>query len=218
MATQLILRRAMNGLAPVTAHDAEILRVREKRCAECGKVFFKDPRNTWAYWERAKYCGQACSGLGVAKTKDANRPSIEEKFWSNVEKTDGCWLWTGYSDKDGYGVLVYEGKFYRCPSFSLKLDGRPVPKGRFACHTCDTPACVKPEHLYVGTPSQNVQDALSRNRMLVGSRHYASKLTEADIPKIRTDPRTHEIIASAYKVSASLVGLIKSRKIWRHVP
>lgn len=192
-------------------------RVNEKTCANCGCSFTKDKRNTWAYWEKAKYCGHACAGIGVARLKAEQRPSIEEKFWLNVEKEDGCWPWTGSTDKDGYGILEYEGKFFRANVFSLKLDGRPVPQGQYACHTCDNPPCVRPDHLYPGTPTQNMADALARGRLQIGERHYAAKLTEASVVEIRNSHETDKTLAERYGVSDSLIYLVRARKCWKHV-
>lgn len=139
-------------------------RVSHKSCEHCGRVFSKDPRNTWKYWERAKYCSQACSGEAWAATAKLRQPSIREKFQSYVVKADGCWRWSGPRDKDGYGVFFVAKKQYRAPVVALEVDGRPVPKGMYALHHCDNPECVRPDHLYPGTPKQNVADMIDRGR------------------------------------------------------
>ena len=236
MATQLIVRRAFSGLVAVTPHDAELIaelpmqptlferenmnetKPTEKICENCGLKFQRDTRSTWMRWAQAKYCGKKCSGIGVAKTKDKNRPSIEEKFWSLVTISDGCWLWQGGGrDKDGYGLMEYQGKMLRATALSLSIDGRPVPKGQYACHTCDNPPCVRPDHLYPGTPTQNMADAIARGRLRVGEQCHQAKLTEKDVRAIREARGTHAEIAVEYGVSDSTVGLIKQRRIWKHV-
>jgi hypothetical protein len=63
----------------------------------------------------------------------------------------------------------------RAPRVALELDGRPVPVGMLACHACDNPQCVNPAHLCAGTPKQNTKDALERNRLPRGERHYTAK-------------------------------------------
>jgi DNA-binding Xre family transcriptional regulator len=117
------------------------------------------------------------------------------------------------TDKDGYGVFFYEGKQYRAPPFALKLDGRPVPKGMMACHTCDNPICVRLDHLYPGTPKQNVDDMISRGRA-----NHGKKLTAEQVSKIKKLDLDHGEIAAAFGVSRSNISLIKEGKIWRHVP
>ena len=92
---------------------------------------------------------------------------MAERFWSKVEKSDGCWLWTGATVGRGYGVLLYRD------SRTLKLAhrisweicrGEVPPSDLFVCHTCDVPACVNPDHLFVGTRSANMQDASRKGR------------------------------------------------------
>lgn len=189
-----------------------------KPCIHCGKEFRKDPRNTWAYWSKAKYCSQACAGLAHQIRSNANRPSIEEAFWKHVQKSEGCWNWTWLLDKDGYGLFPYMKKMHRAHVVALRLDGRPVPAGKYGCHHCDNPKCVRPSHLYAGTPRQNVGDKIRRGRQPMGSAIPAAKLSEADVIRIRQMTGTHGEIASGFGVARATVSLIKERKTWRHVP
>lgn len=183
-----------------------------KVCAHCGNVFARDKRCTWAHWGRAKFCSRACNAAAWSVTAQARRPSIEEAFNKYVTKTNGCWPWTGLTDKDGYGLFNYERTQYRAPAFALKLDGRPVPKGMMACHHCDNPICIRPDHLYPGTCKQNVADMINRGRA-----NFAKKLTPEQVIEIRALDGDHGEIAAAYGVSRSNVSLIKERKIWRRV-
>lgn len=77
----------------------------------------------------------------------------------------GCWLWDGSIVANGYGVMKYEGRRVLVHRYMLaqKL-GTPIPQGHYACHKCDVPSCVNPDHLYAGTPAQNVWDTHSRRR------------------------------------------------------
>lgn len=81
-------------------------------------------------------------------------------FWENVEKTDTCWLWTGSQNYDGYGNFY--GK--RTHRLAYELTYGRIPKGFYICHTCDRPRCVKPEHLFLGSPSDNSIDAEKKGR------------------------------------------------------
>jgi len=186
-----------------------------KICASCGEPFARDKRCTWAYWGKAKYCGQACAGIANRARLEANRLTKSESFSKWILKSDGCWPWSGAQDKDGYGVFTYGGVTYRAPKMALELDGRPVPKGLYACHTCDNPPCVRPDHLYPGTPSQNMADAIARNRIRHGAK---AKLSEDDVVAIRAMAGTHEAIARQFGVSPSNVTMIRQRKTWRRVP
>lgn len=181
-----------------------------KACAHCGELFARDKRNTWAHWERAKFCSRSCNALAWSVTAEKRRLPIEEAFARWVRKTDACWPWTGAQDKDGYGVFSHEKNQYRAPAFALKLDGRPVPNGMMACHTCDNPICVRPDHLYPGTPKQNVADMMERGRA-----NHAKKLTAEQAIQIRNMAGDHGEIAAAFGVSRSNVSQIKEGKIWR---
>ena len=88
--------------------------------------------------------------------------SAEGRFWSRVDKTDGCWLWTK-GTSNGYGVYYADGKEWLAHRYALTITSGPIPPGKFACHTCDVRLCVRPSHLYAGDHRTNGADA-SRNR------------------------------------------------------
>jgi hypothetical protein len=100
---------------------------------------------------------------------------------------------------------------------SLRLDGRPVPRGKYACHECDNPACVRPSHLYVGMPIENTQDMIRRGRLVCGERAKQAKLTEAAVIEIRSAQGSASALAMRFGVSPSNVHAIRARKTWRHV-
>lgn len=88
-----------------------------------------------------------------------------ERFWSKVRKTDGCWEWQACLNEKGYGIFGTGGKkIDRAHRISYRLLVGPVPNGMFICHHCDNPACVRPDHLFVGTNRDNVDDMLSKSR------------------------------------------------------
>lgn len=191
---------------------------RAKTCARCGRRFEKDRRNTWAYWERAKFCGQECASLAWSERAAERRPPIEDAFSRWVDKSGECWEWTGARDKNGYGIFSYEGKSRRAAIVALELDGRRPGPGMFACHTCDNPPCVRPDHLYPGTPAHNMADAIARDRTCRGERQHAAKLRDADILLIRVSKETDEALAAKFGVSRSNISMIRCRKTWKHLP
>jgi hypothetical protein len=92
--------------------------------------------------------------------------SVTERFWSHVEKTDGCWLWRGARDDKGYGKFGLHGRQERAHLIAYELAVRLVPRGLglHICHKCDNPPCVRPDHLFLGTPKDNMQDKEAKNR------------------------------------------------------
>lgn len=92
---------------------------------------------------------------------------IERRFWAKVQKTDGCWLWTGYKNRLGYGRINVGGRIG--PTQATRASwfihtGQWPPRGAHLCHTCDNPPCVNPAHLYVGDDKTNADDREARGR------------------------------------------------------
>jgi hypothetical protein len=95
------------------------------------------------------------------------RTPARERFWSKVNKQegDGCWLWTG-SVSSRYGVFWWEGRRHRAHRVAWEMThGRRFPAGMDACHTCDNPLCVRPDHIFPGTKSDNARDAYMKGRL-----------------------------------------------------
>ena len=89
--------------------------------------------------------------------------SIEDKFWSKVDKVGECWEWQGSMTSTGYGDFRANGVRMRAHRMSWTLYYGAKPK-KFICHTCDNPKCVKPDHLFEGTAKDNSQDMVKKGR------------------------------------------------------
>ena len=86
-------------------------------------------------------------------------------FWSKVERSSGCWLWTGTkAASGGYGIFWENGNQHRAHRLSWLLTNGAIPKGMVVCHKCDNPPCVNPAHLFIGTMKDNVDDMMSKGR------------------------------------------------------
>ena len=147
-----------------------------------------------------------------------------EDFWKYINKTDTCWLWTGSHFSDGYGRFSFDGKRWLAHRFMYKLVKGPL-EDKEVCHTCDNPPCVNPNHLFLGTHKENMQDAGRKRRMWHighhGINHPMAKLTEADVKDIYNKARAKNIsqqsIANDYGITQQAVSDILARKIWTHV-
>lgn len=89
---------------------------------------------------------------------------LADRFWSKVERGDGCWLWRGAIDGNGYGGIKIAGKMYRCSRVAYELTNGPIPAGLIVLHSCDNRACVNPAHLRSGTHKDNTRDMIERKR------------------------------------------------------
>lgn len=95
--------------------------------------------------------------------------SVVARFWSKVEMSGDCWLWTGQTNNHGYGRFEFWADNTRrrvlAHRMARALVGRPISSGVKGRHTCDTPACVRPDHILEGTQGDNIRDAIARGRL-----------------------------------------------------
>ena len=96
--------------------------------------------------------------------------SVEERFFQKVNKTDSCWLWTGAISSSGYGSFRIGEKNFKAHRQSYIMHTGQIPQSLEVCHSCDVRSCVNPEHLWLGTRSDNMKDMFSKNRNGISSR------------------------------------------------
>lgn len=121
-------------------------------------------------------------------------PSLPTRFWSKVERGEDseCWLWRAFCNTPGYGMIRNGSRMALAHRVSWVLRHGRVSAGKHILHTCDTPACVNPSHLYEGTNADNIADKVARGRSSFarpdrrGQRHPLAKLSDDQVAEIRS--------------------------------
>lgn len=113
--------------------------------------------------------------------------NVLERFWSKVDRTKDCWNWTAALDGRGYGKFYLDGFYMIASRVSWELANGLIPKGANVCHKCDNPRCVNPEHLFIGSNKDNMQDMKTkgRHKFRVGSANPNAKLTKQEVWAIK---------------------------------
>lgn len=117
-------------------------------------------------------------------------------FWERVnivEDADSCWEWTaGTRGRDGRGCISINGRTESAPRVAWMLTNGPIDEGLFVCHKCDNPPCVRPDHLFLGTPGDNARDMSSKGRHSGwtgerphGEKHPAATISDAQVIELR---------------------------------
>jgi len=156
-----------------------------------------------------------------------NRKNYDEdmrnKIKSYIEINDNdCWVWKKSKQKQGYGVITYKRKVQLAHRVSFKIFNGYLPDDLYVCHKCDNPSCCNPDHLFLGTNSDNIKDAFSKGRVYrpKGEDHYYSKLKESDVVEIRELAKKNvdkQKIADKFKISLSHADNVIRRRSWKHV-
>lgn len=160
---------------------------------------------------------------------------MKDRFLSKVEKVEsGCWIWKGKVNKhNGYGYAWRIGGGEQLAHRrSYELHVGPIPEGLYVLHKCDVTKCVNPDHLYVGTQTENMLDASIRGRISRGVKHHTKLrpeavpkgeaqwkhiVTEADVRFIRASTLGQKTLCKMFGLSQPAISNIITRKNWKHV-
>lgn len=149
-----------------------------------------------------------------------------EDFWIRVDSSNlhdplKCWEWTGHKHRDGYGWCSFQGKKLLSHRASYIVHFGAIPCGLCVCHRCDNPGCVNPNHLFVGTHTDNMRDMVGKGRGRIyyhkGEKCPAAKLTEDQVRYILSSKEKGVVLAKRFLVSDAAITLIRKRKNWSHV-
>jgi hypothetical protein len=148
--------------------------------------------------------------------------SYQEWFWHKVKLApgDACWVWTGAkASLRGYGQSIKDGKACVASRVAYESAYGPIPVGMCVCHRCDNPPCCRPDHLFLGTREENIQDMIGKRRHAFGEKHPQARLSAAQVAEIkkRMHSTSRTVLAKEFGVSNSAIDLIKMGRHWKHV-
>lgn len=149
--------------------------------------------------------------------------SYSERIESKIFKTDGCWLWQGNKNTDGYGQIKFNGKTCRVHRLVYEHFFGEIAPDMVIMHICDNPACVNPDHLKMATIKENNNDCDRKGRRNppIGTRAHKAKLTDEQVIKIRelyaNGNCTYKHLSARFGVTEAMIGYIIRRDHWKHL-
>lgn len=146
---------------------------------------------------------------------------VEARFWTKVKQAEGCWLWLGAKNPDGYGMLNvrnHRGTHAHRIAYALKVGD--IPPGLSVLHSCDNRSCVRPDHLFLGTQLDNVKDMTKKGRdhKATGARNasrlYPEKRPRGDRHPFRRHPELHARGERSANAKLKKEQVIEIRRTW----
>lgn len=142
--------------------------------------------------------------------------NTKEEFYSNVRKTDSCWIWEKSKNQYGYGICWFHKKLQAAHRVAYFLEIGEIPVGKYILHSCDNPPCVRYHHLKPGTQKENIADSSLKGRMHQGEDHILSKLLKNDVIWIRNNYKKGlgKIFAKKFNVHSTTITSIITGRRW----
>lgn len=211
----------------------------ERRCTQCRRVkplsdFMKDHRKPSGRGAWCQDCKRLRDRMRAALGPTRQRLPLDVRFWAKVVKTDECWLWVGHRSQNrgrsAYGRIVVNGKEVCAHRIAWEMVNGAIPEGLLVLHKCDNPACVNPDHLFLGTQKDNMQDASRKRRCPMhmhpeshvrGEANPQSKLNAEVVAQIRAEyvkGVNSPQLAARFGVSRDHVTEIAKGKWWAAQP
>ena len=153
--------------------------------------------------------------------KKSDKDRFQDKW--ELNKNTGCWEITGWIDENGYGRASVNKKYFGSHRVSWVLNNGEIPNGMYVLHKCDNRKCVNPDHLFLGTHQDNMDDMNKKGRYctLVGESARNVILTEEEVNQIRLKyipyKYTQQMLADEFGVCAPLIHRIIKRDVWKHI-
>lgn len=142
-----------------------------------------------------------------------------EWLWHNYTPIPecGCWIWEGATLEQGYGYMKVGARRVLTHRLAYALTWGGLSDSDCVLHRCDTPSCINPNHLFLGTRADNNADRMRKGRHVYGSASPRAKLTDERVREARTSEEPLSVLAERYGVSHETIRLAVSGQTWRHI-
>lgn len=150
---------------------------------------------------------------------DKSPLSVKERIerLSKPEPNTGCWIWMGNVRSTGYGEIRINGTKTKAHRASYQAHAGKIPNGLHVLHRCDIPLCVNPDHLFIGTHKDNMDDMVKKGRQAKGDCNGNSTLTNEIVLAVREAQGRGVDIAKQFGITESHVSRIKNKLRWKHL-
>lgn len=143
---------------------------------------------------------------------------VKALLQKRIERTDGgCLLWQGAVGQKGYGRIQFMGKPRQANRLAYEIFIGSIPVGLWVLHRCDTPRCVNPSHLFLGTCQDNNRDKSDKGRQSRGEGRPLAKLSDAKVREIRSSQLPISELARKFGVHRGTVRCVVEGSTWTHV-
>ena len=194
-----------------------------KECMQCFEKYSKrKPYDT----KKSKFCSAKCHHKSMAYTKEQIKRKIRYNYERKIIKKEGCWDWSGTKSAYGYGIIHYgDGKTIHLHRASWLIYKGEIPQGIQVHHSCDNRICSNPDHLWIGTQYENMQDMIRKGRQkpfigLKGESNKQHKLTDEKVIEIKLMLKNKislRVIANKFNVSKGCINHIHRNTTWTHI-
>lgn len=187
----------------------------------------RNPGCTATYWTVRCICGKEFEAgahllsRGMPDGCGCDLALKTKQFQKHTAKGDGCWEWQGSKDKKGYGrVHLRRGVKINAHRLSWEINKGLIPDGLWVLHHCDNPICVRPDHLFLGTHQDNMDDMKAKERR-VGEKHSGAKLSNNEAReiyiKMEAKRQSSLSLARDYGVSRRCINNIADGVSWKKI-
>lgn len=184
-----------------------------------------------------KYCEVACIQCAATvrvRNGHKGKMCLRCRLLNSVKEKNGCWEWTGaVGPNTGYGMILLssahreeiaaqgdtrKGRTYSAHKLSYMLFKGPVNAGQLVCHACDNRLCINPDHLFLGSHQENMDDCKAKGRWGIKTEPDGPQLTDDEVRAIRADARPRRVVAMEYNRTLKTISRIRLKQVYANVP